>query len=98
MSQRIIAPDAIRDLREIADYYAIHNVEAGERILKEFNKQCVYLVQFPMMGRSYESVRPGLRAVPMADYLLFYRILEPGLEVVRVMHRNRDWRSVLEAD
>jgi toxin ParE1/3/4 len=98
MSERIIAPDAIRDLREIADYYAIHNVEAGERILKEFNKKCAYLVQFPMMGRSYEAVRPGLRAVPMGDYLLFYRILEPGLEVVRVMRGDRDWRSWLEVD
>ena len=69
MSERIIAPDAIRDLREISDYYAIHNVEAGERILKEFNKKCAYLV-----------------------------ILEPGLEVVRVMRGDRDWRSWLAVD
>lgn len=98
MAQRIISPDAIRDLREIADYYAVHNVEAGERILKEFNKKCSYLIQFPMMGRSYEAVRPGLRAVPMGDYLLFYRILEPGLEVVRVMRGDRDWESLLGED
>jgi antitoxin ParD1/3/4 len=32
-AQYLIAPDAARDLDEISEYYAVHNIEAGEKLL-----------------------------------------------------------------
>jgi toxin ParE1/3/4 len=52
----LIAPDAARDLDEISKYYAVHNIEAGEKLIDEFEARCEYLVNFPKIGKSYQSL------------------------------------------
>ncbi|MEH2244114.1 type II toxin-antitoxin system RelE/ParE family toxin [Nostoc sp.] len=37
MSNYIISPSASRDLNEIADYFLTRNLEAGEKLFREFN-------------------------------------------------------------
>ncbi len=96
MSRYRISPDAIRDLEEITDYFATHNVEAGEQFLQEFGKKCRYLTQFPLMGRSYAAIRPGLRGVPINRYILFYRVMEEDIEIVRVVRGDRDLEALFE--
>jgi toxin ParE1/3/4 len=54
MPQYTISPVAIYDLEEIIDYFKERNVDAGDRLIDEFNKKCRYLTQFPLIGRSYE--------------------------------------------
>jgi toxin ParE1/3/4 len=85
MSQYVISPEAIRDLDEITSYFADRNVDAGDRLLDEFTKKCRYLTQFPLMGRRYAEVRSYLRGIPMQNYILFYRILDDGIEIMRVV-------------
>ncbi|MDZ8094154.1 MAG: type II toxin-antitoxin system RelE/ParE family toxin [Nostoc sp. DedQUE05] len=58
MSNYIIAPSASRDLNEIADYFLTRNLEAGEKLFREFNKKCQNLANFPSMGRSYAHIKP----------------------------------------
>ena len=96
MSRYRISPDAIRDLEGITDYFAIHNVEVGEQFLQEFRKKCRYLTQFPLMGRSYAAIRPGLRGVPINRYILFYRVMEEDIEIVRVVRGDRDLEALFE--
>jgi toxin ParE1/3/4 len=57
LTQYIIAPEAALDLDEISTYYTVHNIEAGEKLLDEFETRCKYLVSFPNIGRSYKSLR-----------------------------------------
>ncbi|WP_242054596.1 type II toxin-antitoxin system RelE/ParE family toxin [Nostoc sp. FACHB-190] len=65
MSRYIIAPSAIRDLNDIANYFLDKNLEAGERIFREFHNKCQKLAQFPNMGRSYAHVKDSLRGLPL---------------------------------
>lgn len=65
MSRYLISPTASRDLNEISDYFALHNIEAGERFVESFNKKCRRLVEFPNIGRSYGEFSPTLRGVPL---------------------------------
>jgi toxin ParE1/3/4 len=58
MNRYIIAPSASRDLTEITDYFSRLNVETGERLIATFEKKCQNLINFPMIGRSYEEIRP----------------------------------------
>ncbi len=69
MSRCVIAPLASRDLNDITDYFVERNIEAGERLLKEFNQKCQNLVSFPKMGKSYTRIRSGLRGVPLNGYM-----------------------------
>ncbi|MEH2025373.1 type II toxin-antitoxin system RelE/ParE family toxin [Nostoc sp.] len=51
MNRYIISLPASRDLQAIADYFAVENVEAGERLLYAFNQKCQQLVSFPKLER-----------------------------------------------
>jgi toxin ParE1/3/4 len=48
---------------EISAYYAIHNIEAGERLLDEFEARCKYLVNFPKIGKSDRTLRANFRGI-----------------------------------
>ncbi|MEH1795784.1 type II toxin-antitoxin system RelE/ParE family toxin [Nostoc sp.] len=52
MSRYVISLSASRDLNEISDYFLIQNLEAGEKLFREFNNKCQNLAVFPNMGRS----------------------------------------------
>jgi len=43
-----------------------------------------------MMGRERPELLPGMRSFPLGRYLIFYRIVEETLQVVRVLSGYRD--------
>jgi plasmid stabilization system protein ParE len=43
-------------------------------------------------------VIPGLRGLLAQPYTVFYRITEPCIEIVRVLHERRDFPAVLKKD
>ncbi|GAX41478.1 plasmid stabilization system [Tolypothrix sp. NIES-4075] len=94
MTQRTISPEASQDLEEIIDYFASRNIEAGERFIEEFDKKCKYLANFPNMGRSYTNIKPLLRGIPLDSYIILYRVIAGGIEIVRVVSAYRDLESL----
>ncbi|MBC6422428.1 MAG: type II toxin-antitoxin system RelE/ParE family toxin [Hormoscilla sp. SP5CHS1] len=94
MSNYIISPLASRDLDKIFDYFVSRNIEAGERFVEEFEKKCRNLVEFPNMGRSYAEIKPSLRGIPIEGYIILYRVIENGVEIVRVVSGYRDLPSL----
>jgi toxin ParE1/3/4 len=96
MPQFIISPTAIRDLEEIIDYFTERNVEVGDRLLDDFSKKCRYLTQFPLIGRSYREIRSYLRGIPMQNYIIFYRTINDGIEIMRVIRGDRNLEAMFE--
>ena len=92
--QYVLAQEATQDLDEILDYFLSRNIDAGERFIQEFNKKCKYLTQFPNIGRSYANLDPTLRGIPVDGYILFYRVFEDNIIIVRVISGYRDLKSV----
>ena len=92
--QYVLAKEATQDLDEILDYFLSRNIDAGERFIQEFNKKCKYLTQFPNIGRSYANLDPTLRGIPVDGYILFYRVFEDNIVIVRVISGYRDLKSV----
>ena len=94
MSQYIISRPAIRDLESISSYFAEVSVEAGERFLQGFSKRCKQLASFPNMGRRYDDLNPGLQGLPLEGHIILYRILDDGIEIVRVANGRQDLQSL----
>ena len=94
MKQHIISPEANKDLEEIIDYFASRNIEAGERFIDEFNKKCRYLANVPNMGRSYSDIKDYLRGISLNGYIIFYRVTDIGIEILRVVSGYRDYQSL----
>ncbi|MBE9017342.1 type II toxin-antitoxin system RelE/ParE family toxin [Chroococcidiopsis sp. CCALA 051] len=96
MTRYVINIVASRDLMEISDYFYSRNIEAGERFFQKFTRKCEQLVAFPNLGRSYASIQPGLRGVSLENYVIFYKVTENGIEIMRVVSGRRDLQSLFE--
>ncbi|BAC89851.1 type II toxin-antitoxin system RelE/ParE family toxin [Gloeobacter violaceus] len=96
MSRYILNVLAAQDLDEIADRFVAASVEAGERFFEEFDRKCLQLVTFPNSGRSYGTLRTGLRGLPLGEYIIFYRVLDDGIEILRVVSGRRDLPTLFE--
>lgn len=94
MRRCYVSPEASQDLNAIADYFVARNIEAGERLLAEFTKKCNNLLNFPNLGRSYEFIRAGMRGVPLDGYIIFYQVVEDGIEVLRVLNGRQDLEAL----
>lgn len=47
------------------------------------------------MGVARPHIRPGLRTFPVGNYLILYRQIDDGAEIVRVVHGARQWQDLL---
>jgi toxin ParE1/3/4 len=90
MSRYVINILASRDLTAIADYFAETNMEVGEQFFREFNSKCQQLISFPSSGKSYAAIRADLRGLSIEGYIIFYRILDDGIEILRVVSGRRN--------
>jgi toxin ParE1/3/4 len=87
---RFTAP-ASQDIESILDYIADNSsFEAAERFLSKLNQKCSNLATFPNLGRKRNELYPSLRSFPIDGYLIFYRLIEDGIEIMRVVSGNRD--------
>jgi toxin ParE1/3/4 len=93
MSRYVINILASRDLNDIADYFAENSLEAGDRFFRAFNRKCQKLVAFPSSGKSYETIHPDLRGLPLEGYVIFSRVLDDGSEILQVASGRRDFSS-----
>ncbi len=50
------------------------------------------------MGRSFDYLAPSLRGFSVGNYLIFYRQIENGIEVERVLSGYRDFDALFLDD
>jgi toxin ParE1/3/4 len=90
---------AMQDLEAIMDYIAEHSsYEVAEAFLKRANKKCNQLTNFPSLGRKRDELSLGVRSVPLDDYLIFYRVLEENIEILRIVSGYRDLDTLFLQD
>jgi toxin ParE1/3/4 len=85
--------EARSDLLTIWLHVAERNPDAASRLLREIDKRCRLLADNPMLGRARADLRPKLRSFAVGSYLIFYRPLRNGVEIVRVLHGAREQRQ-----
>ena len=95
-------PQAIRDLADIAVYLAEEsgNHDAAYSFLAAAEASFEQLAAMPAMGVAREYLDWALAGVRMwriagfENYLIFYRPVESGIEIIRVLHAKRDIDSL----
>lgn len=91
-------PLANKDLREIWRYIARDSESAATNFIKKLHEKFVILARNPFVGRLRDELSDELRSHPVGNYLIFYRIAEDGIDIVRVLHGSRDLPSLAFAD
>jgi toxin ParE1/3/4 len=78
------------DLTDIWIYIADHDQRSADAQIDRIVERFVMLSQFQGAGRSREELASGLKSFSVDNYVIFYRIIDSGIEVIRVLHGSRD--------
>ena len=96
MSQLRISPRASSDLIEIWTYIADDSVANADAFIDKLYQAIQALGRQPGSGRHREELGPGIQSFPFGRYIIFYRAVTSGIEIVRVLHSARDIENIFE--
>ncbi len=86
----IKSPRAKSDFVEIWDYIAEESEAWADSFIDRIDKKFRTLAQSPGMGRLRDELAVDLQSFPVGRYVIFYRPLSNGDNIVRVLHSARD--------
>jgi toxin ParE1/3/4 len=86
---------AEEDLIEIWTYIARDSPRAADRLLDRLDRKSMMLAQNPRVGMARDDIAEGVRHFPVGNYLILYRLLKDGVEIVRYAHGRRRLRDLI---
>jgi toxin ParE1/3/4 len=86
---------AEQDLEDLWFFVAQDDPAAADRWLDTLENKIQLLADNPLMGPARPDIARELRYHPVGHYLLLYRIVAGGIEIVRVVHGARDLLNLL---
>jgi toxin ParE1/3/4 len=91
MATRIArSPLARLDLIDIWQFIADDNEAAADRLLDRIEGVLLTLRDNPLAGRGRSELAADVRSFPVGNYVIFYRAIDDGVEVIRVLNGYRD--------
>jgi toxin ParE1/3/4 len=94
MARVIRSPRAVIDIADIIEYIAAHNVSAARRILNRFDELFDQLSHNPEMGERRDDLAVRARTFSVGNYVVVFRTITNGVEIIRVVHGARDIDSL----
>jgi toxin ParE1/3/4 len=89
--QFILAPEARQDLRGILLYTERRWDKRQRSAYKaRLDHAMRELARFPNLGRARDDISPGLRGFPVEAHIIFYRVDDQTVRIVRVLHGMMD--------
>ena len=86
---------AEEDLIDIWTYVARDNSSAADRLLDTLDEKSQALANNPQMGMARDDIAAGVRHFPVGNYLILYRDIGNGVEVVRYVHGMRRLQDLI---
>jgi toxin ParE1/3/4 len=100
MPQVVRSPQAHLDGIELADFIARHSLDAALRFLAQLEDTLKTLSENPEFGELCHFKAPAATGTRVwqvdgfPNHLIFYRVVDDGIHVARVLHGARDLNSV----
>ncbi|WP_312163551.1 type II toxin-antitoxin system RelE/ParE family toxin [Phenylobacterium sp.] len=87
----VLSPKAKADLSEIWDYSADRwGAERATDYVLDIRRAIERAAAHPLHGRACDEVRAGYFKVSVGSHIVFYRLVDEMLDVVRVLHQRMD--------
>ncbi|MFC0344210.1 type II toxin-antitoxin system RelE/ParE family toxin [Epilithonimonas hispanica] len=87
----ILSEIADKDLEDIFDYtFDEFGYDQAEKYLLEIEEIFQNLIINPQIGKKRDEIKQGLYSFPKDNHIIFYRILDNHIRIVRVLHGSRD--------
>lgn len=97
----VYSESAEADIVELAGRITLDNVVAGIRLAESIRASGRLLHEAPGIGRVRRFQHPMLRGARslavrgFPNYLIFYKPIDAGIRIIRIIHGARDIRSTL---
>jgi len=86
-----LAQEADNDLQEIYDYTATNfGTVQAIKYLHGLDELFQALCTHPHTGRMRNEIRKGVRSCSYISHIVFYRVLESRIRIVRILHASCD--------
>jgi toxin ParE1/3/4 len=88
------SPQALLDVAGIAEYISRQSgtSEYARQLVEELDESFERYARQPLMGELREDLGPDVRTFAFRkNYIVLYRPLEDGIDVLRVFHTARDY-------
>lgn len=87
----ILSEIADKDLEDIFDYTVDEfGFDQAEKDLLEIEEIFQNLIANPQIGKKRDEIKQDLYSFPKDNHIIFYRILDNHIRIVRVLHGSRD--------
>lgn len=83
-------PLAEEDLDGIWDYIAEDKPDAATKFLCSLKEKLKILSENPRMGVRRDELMSGIRSFPVGRYVIFYAVINDGIDVLRVLPAAMD--------
>ena len=91
MARYALSPAAQSDLDSIWDYSLRHWGEAqAETYTRSIQAACEALAKGTLVSRSAEEIRAGYRKAAVGSHVMFFRIRDDVVEIMRILHQSMD--------
>jgi len=87
----VISKKAVSDLEEIWFYtFEKWSKQQADRYYNLIFNEINYIRKNVSTGKSMEHVRKGYRATKVKSHLIFYKIVNDTIEIIRILHEQMD--------
>ncbi|MEX0613993.1 MAG: type II toxin-antitoxin system RelE/ParE family toxin [Pirellulales bacterium] len=95
MGRYFLSSVAEADMLAVWEYIAQDNIAAADRMIDRFTAAFERAAQFPEANQKYQHPKGDFRIAVVAPYLIFYKISDDEIDIVRVLHGARRWEELL---
>ncbi len=93
----VISKKAISDLEEIWLYTVDKwSIEQADRYYNLIFDEIAFICKNPKTGKQMEAVRKSYRAAKVKSHLIFYKVVNDTVQIVRILHESMDIESRLD--
>jgi toxin ParE1/3/4 len=64
--------------------------QQAQKYIDALEKRCDELARSPQMGRERPEIKPGYRSMAEGKHVIFYRVVDSGIEILRIPHGRMD--------
>lgn len=91
MAEYRLSPAAQRDLEGVFDYTVTQwGLPQASRYIDLIEANCVDLAAAPQQAQSCAHIRPGYRRRGVEQHVLYFRIADYGIAIIRILHQRMD--------
>jgi plasmid stabilization system protein ParE len=72
--------------------------QTADNIVRDISHTYQLIEDHPFGGRAHDELRPGIRSIATRSHIVFYRVRNHAIEIVRVLDGRRDLYGIFADD